>query len=110
MPVSGVARIENIRRMQKRRALHADFNERGLHAGQHARDPSLVDIADEAAAAGALDEEFLQHAVLDDRGARLVNTRVDENFNAHVERPPAERQRGTPCRPAIRLFRTAANP
>jgi hypothetical protein len=51
-----MARIENIRRMQKRRALHADFDESRLHARQHPRHSSLVDIADEAAAAGALEK------------------------------------------------------
>jgi hypothetical protein len=78
-----VARVEDVRGMQERRALHADVDERRLHPRQDARDPSFVDVADEPAAIGALDEHFLQHAALDHGGARLVRARVDQNFSAH---------------------------
>jgi hypothetical protein len=67
-----MARIEDVRGVQERRALHADLDEGRLHAGQHPRHPALVDIADQAAPAGAFEKHFLQHAVLDHRGARLV--------------------------------------
>ena len=78
-----VTRIEYVGGVQERGALHADVDERRLHAGQDPRYAALVDIADQAAAAGALQKHFLQHAVFDDRGARLVGAGVDQNFSAH---------------------------
>ena len=76
-------RIEDVRGVQERRALHADFDERRLHARQDARYPALVDVADEAAPAGALQKHLLQHAVFDHRGARFVGAGVDQNLRAH---------------------------
>jgi hypothetical protein len=48
--------------MQERGAFQADLDERRLHAGQHARDLAHVDVADQAAAGGALDYQFLHLA------------------------------------------------
>ena len=93
-----VARIEYVRRVQKCGPLQADLDERRLHARQHARDPSLVDVADQAAPAVALEEYLLKHAVLDHGGARLVGTRVDEDLRAHHPLAGAgARHRGTPA-------------
>ena len=91
MPVSRVPRIEDVGGVQERRALHADVDERRLHAGQDARDAAFVDVADQAAPAGTLEKHFLQHAVFDDGGARLVRAGVDEDLGAHraCPRPPA---------------------
>src|SRR5690606_29756535 len=78
--------VNDVRGMQERGTLQPDVDERRLHAGQHARDTSLVDIADEPATIGALDEDLLEHAVLDQRGAHLTGTDVDQNLRGH---PPA---------------------
>src|SRR5918993_136889 len=48
------------------RAIQADLDERGLHAGHHALHLALVDVADHAAPPAAFDVQLLQHAVLDD--------------------------------------------
>jgi hypothetical protein len=76
-PRARVPRIEDVGGVQERGALHADLDEGRLHARQHPRDAAFVDIADQAAPAGALEKQFLQDAVLDHRGARLVGTRID---------------------------------
>ena len=51
--------------------LHADVDERRLHARQHALDPALVDVADDAALALALDVELDELPLLDERDAGL---------------------------------------
>ncbi len=104
-----MTRIEDVRGVQECRAFHADVDERRLHARQNPRHSSLVDVADQPAAAGALEKHFLQNAVLDDRGARLVRAGIDQNFSAHgAGRGPASARRRR--RPAARPFRTAASP
>ena len=57
----------DVRGVQERRALQADVDERRLHARHHPLHAALVDVADVAAARGAFDVHFLQHAVLDQR-------------------------------------------
>src|SRR5258708_20167187 len=57
------SRIENIGCMQESRALHADVDECRLHPRQYARYAALVNIADQSAAAGALQKYFLQNAL-----------------------------------------------
>ena len=51
--------------MQEGGLVHADVDEGGLHAGQHAADLALVDVAHDAALGLALHMHFLQQAVLD---------------------------------------------
>ena len=83
--------------VQERGALEAGVDERRLHARQHARHAPLVDVADDAAAAGALDEDLVQHAVLEQRRARFARADVDQDLGRHatslgragVERAPA---------------------
>ena len=104
-----VARVENIRGVEERRALHADFDERRLHAGKHPRDASLVDVADQPAAAGALEKHLLQHAILDHRGARLVSTCVDQNVGAHCV-GPADCQCATPASRSSSAVSNSGNP
>ena len=70
--------------VQKSRPRETELDECRLHAGQHARDPPLVDVAHEAAATRALDEHLLQHPALEQRGARLAGCDVDEDFRAHA--------------------------
>src|SRR5258708_15962182 len=78
-----MTRIEYVRGMQERGALHADVDECRLHARKHPRHPSLVNVADQPTTAGALEKHLLQHAVLDDRGARFMSAGIDQNFSAH---------------------------
>ncbi|MNO90501.1 hypothetical protein D3C76_820230 [compost metagenome] len=59
--------LGNFRGMDEGSPLQADVDERRLHAGQHAYHFALVDIADDAAALGALDVHFLQHPVFHHR-------------------------------------------
>ena len=80
--LSGLRR-RDVRGVQERRALQADVDERRLHAGQHALHAALVDVADDAAPALPFDEQFLQHAVLDERRAVLARRHVDQDFRRH---------------------------
>ena len=48
--------------VQEGGALEADVDEGRLHAGQHAHDLAEVEVADDAAARGALDVQLLHHA------------------------------------------------
>ncbi len=72
----------DVRSVQERRPFEAELDERRLHSRQHARHLSLIDIADQAAPAGALDQDFLQHTALDERRADLARRRVDEDLLA----------------------------
>src|SRR5262249_8442213 len=94
-----------------------------LHARQHARDAAHVDVADEAAARGALDQELLHAARRDDRDARLLRRDVDQDLVAHLRRSRwismrsrscALSQRGSPITPEklprSSLTKTAARP
>ncbi len=69
--------------MQEAGAREADLEERRLHAGQHARDAALVQVADQPAPAGTLDDHLLQGALVEQRGARLARRDVDQYFHAH---------------------------
>src|SRR5690606_42029330 len=71
-------------RVQERRALQPDVDERRRHAGHHALDPTLVDVANHATAPAALDVQLLQHAVLDHRDAGLARGDVDQYLFAHA--------------------------
>ena len=82
----GVGRLHDVGDVQERRALEPDVDERGLHARQHARHAALVEVAGEAAPARALDEQLLQHAVLEQRRARLARAHVDEHLRGHARR------------------------
>ena len=53
--------------MQKSGFIQTDIDKGCLHAGQHAAHYAFVDITYQAAAASALDKDFLQHPVLDYR-------------------------------------------
>jgi hypothetical protein len=92
--------------MQERGAREADLDERRLHAGQHARDAALVEVADDAAAARALDVHLLQHAVLEQRGARLARRDVDEDLDAHAAPP----QSGRPAPRSSSAVSASGNP
>ncbi len=53
-PQGRMTRIEYVRGVQERGAFHADIDECRLHARKHPRHASLVDVADQPTAAGAL--------------------------------------------------------
>ena len=99
----------NVGRVQERRALEPELDERGLHARQHARHLALVDVADEAAAIRALDQHLLEHAALDECGTHLARRRVDQDLLFHyaASRSP---QSGTPQRSSSRAVSNRGNP
>jgi hypothetical protein len=70
--------------MQEGGTFEANVHERRLHAGQHAHDLAAVDIADDAAVAGALDVHLLQHAVFDDRHTGFLRRHIYEDLFAHA--------------------------
>ena len=49
----------NVGYMQERSPFQSDIHERRFHAWQHSTDSALVNIADQAALAGPLDQDFL---------------------------------------------------
>src|SRR5690606_30332367 len=90
----GLATISGHRRgpqdvvgMQECSTLQPDLDERRLHAGHDPLHLALVDVADHAATPAALDVQFLQHAVLDHRHARLARGHVDQDLLAHGRAP-----------------------
>ena len=97
--------------VQEGGAFKTDVDESRLHAGQDAANLALVDIADQPPAPGALDQHFLQYAVLDDRHPGLRGRDVDQDFVTHAcvfaafgrEAPG---QRGSEAR----LFHAGASP
>ena len=72
--------------MQEGRALEADLDERALHAGQNARHPAQVDVADEPPRARALHVELLHDALLEHRDPGFLRRDVDEDLVAHCSR------------------------
>ena len=62
--VAGVAVAPDVGHVQEGGALQAHVHEGRLHARQHAHDAAEVDVADDAAAGGALDMHFLDDALL----------------------------------------------
>ncbi len=48
-----------------------------LHSRQHPGDAPQVDVADQAFFLAALDDDLLQHAVLDGGDARLLGRHID---------------------------------
>ena len=66
--------------VQERGALQADLDECALHSRQHARDAAQVDVADQAARAGALDVQLLHHALFEHGDARFLRRDVDQDF------------------------------
>ena len=66
-------------------ALEADVDEGGLHPGQDAGHPPLVDVAHEPAMAVPLDEDLRQAVVLQDGDPGLVRIALDEHLETHGE-------------------------
>ena len=72
----------NVGDVQEGGPFQADIHEGCFHARQHPTDPALVDIADQAALADSLDQNFLQHAILDHGDPGFAGGDVDQNFVA----------------------------
>ena len=66
------ARSVHVGDVQEPVALEADVDEGRLHAGQHLRHTPFVDVADDAALAFALDENFCDEIVFEDGHHRFV--------------------------------------
>ena len=76
-------RVGDVRCVKERRAVEPDIHEGGLHAGEDAAYPTLVDVAHEPAPVRTLDEDFLEHAAFDQRDPGLAWSDVDQQFGAH---------------------------
>ena len=72
--------------VQEARLRQAEIDERRLHPRQDADDLALMDVADDAAVAGALDVDLGEGAVLDQRDARFLRRRLNENDGAYGRR------------------------
>ena len=97
-----VGRAAHVRDVQVRALLEADVDERRLHPGEHALDPSLVDVAGDPTLALALDVELAQVPVLDQRdpGLRAVGVDYEEAAMRHPDEarcPGAAPGRGGTC-------------
>ncbi len=101
--VAVLAMLPDVRDVQERRTLEADLDERALHAGQHARDPPQVDVADEPACTRSLDMQFLHDALFEHRDAGFLGGYVDKDFMGH-RRPASQIGRWWRCPCAIRAY------
>ena len=79
-PLEFLDRVDDVRDVEEAVALEADVNERALHAGQHFRDPALVDIPDDAAMPLPLDEDLGHEILLENGDHRLVAVGRDDHF------------------------------
>ena len=69
--------------VQERRTFQPDFHKCALHARQHARHPTQINVADNAAMARALNVQLFDHAVIKHRHARFLSRDIDEDFLSH---------------------------
>ena len=78
------ARLPDVGHVQEGGALEPDVDEGRLHAGQDAHDTPEIDVADQAAAGGALDVQFLDDALLHDGNAGFLRGEIDQYFFGHT--------------------------
>jgi hypothetical protein len=95
--------VDDFSDVEKRVALEADVDKRGLHAREDLGHASLVDVADDAARILAFDEDLDDLVVLEDRDARVVRPRSDDHLLVHCRnscrgggRSRTQRRAGTP--------------
>ena len=81
--MSILAVFPDIGDVEERGALESDLDKRTLHARQHARDATQVNVPDQAAGADALDVQLLHYALLEHGDARFLRCDIDEDF-VHV--------------------------
>ena len=62
----------------------SEIDEGRSHAGEHPPHPALVEVADQAPAPAALDEEFHQPAGLDDGYPRLERIAFNQELSVHT--------------------------
>ena len=82
-PVELLDGVDDLGDVQERVALETDVNKGGLHAGEHLRDPALVDIADDAPLPLAFDEDLDDLILFEDRDTRVVIARGDDHLLVH---------------------------
>ena len=75
--------VPNISHMQKSRPLQADVDKGRLHARQHPRDLSKVDIAHQTTLQCALDMQLLEHAVFNHGNPGLLGSPIDQYIFLH---------------------------
>ncbi len=77
-------RVDDVGDVEESVALETEVDERALHAGKHFRDPALVDVADDAALALALDENFSGEIVFENGHHGFVAVGGDDHLLGHV--------------------------
>ena len=87
--------VDDVGDVEEPVALEADVDEGGLHAGQHLRDPALVDVADDAALPLALDEDLATWS--SSRMATLVSWSFEETIISLVIDRLRPRRRQAAC-------------
>jgi hypothetical protein len=80
--------------MEEGGALQADLDEGRLHAGQHPHHAAEIDVADDAAAVGALDVQFLHRALLQQGDAGFLRREVDQELFSHLSPRPLPMEGG----------------
>ena len=73
-----------IRRMQKCCPLQPDIDKGSLHPGQYPANLATKNLADDAAALGAFDKDFLQHPVFNHRNPGLPRRYINQYLFAHI--------------------------
>ena len=76
-------RSHDVGGMEEGGPIQADVHERRLHPGQHPTDSTLVDVPDQTATLGALDDDLLHHAVLDHGDPGFRRRDIDQDLFAH---------------------------
>ena len=105
-----LALLPDVGDVQERGPLEPDLDERGLHAGQHPHHAAHVDVADDAAARGALDVQLLHHAVRHHRDARFLRRDVDQDLFGHGGRSLTRNQPATAASPRAPSGRALGEP
>ena len=80
-------RVDDVGDVEEAVALEAEVDEGGLHAGQHFRDPALVDVTDDAAVPLALDENLRDEVVFENGHHGLVAVGGDDHLLRHSQTP-----------------------
>ena len=75
--------VDDFSDVEERVALEPDVDERRLHPREDLGDPSLVDVADDAALILALDEDLDDLVVLENGDARVVRAGGDDHLLVH---------------------------
>jgi hypothetical protein len=75
--------LENVGYVEKGVALETQGDEGRLHAGNHACDAALVEVADDAAVCLTLDEQLGDDAVLEQRDLCLASGAANDQLLGH---------------------------